>query len=103
VNKPIRIEPEAAAELDEAARWYEQRQPGLGVRYLHTIDSTLQQIQRTPHAGARAPRVPPDLLIRRVPVRGFPYLIVYLEALEAVRILAFTHERRRPGYWLTRA
>ena len=30
MNRPIRIEPEAAVELDEASRWYDDKRPGLG-------------------------------------------------------------------------
>jgi hypothetical protein len=40
VSKAIRLEDEASAELDDAARWYEERQAGLGQRYLEAIDST---------------------------------------------------------------
>jgi len=28
--KPFQVAPEAAREIDEAAMWYESRQPGLG-------------------------------------------------------------------------
>lgn len=100
--KPIRLEDEASDELSHAATWYEQRQPGLGRRYLQAVDATFQQISRIPRAGAPMPRVPAALGVRRVPVKGFPYIVVFLETADAVRVLAIPHDRRRPGYWLPR-
>jgi hypothetical protein len=41
--KPVRLAPEALRELDEAAIWYESRQPGLAGRSLDEFDSFLRQ------------------------------------------------------------
>lgn len=100
---PFRTEPEAAAELDEAALWYENQRAGLGVEFLEAIDVALSHIARWPQAGDPVPDVPPDLPVRRVPVGRFPYHIVYLETSDTVSILAFAHNRRQPGYWHPRA
>ena len=51
----FRTEPEASAELDEAALWYEQRRSGLGIEFLEAIDSALEFIARFPQAGAPVP------------------------------------------------
>ena len=98
----FRSEPEASAELDEAVRWYEDQRPGLGGDFLEAIDTALSKIRRWPLLGSHVPDVPADLPVRRVPVPRFPYHIVYLETPEAIRILAFAHDRRLPGYWLSR-
>ena len=98
----FRTEPEASAELDEAALWYEQRRSGLGIEFLQAIDSALEFIARFPQAGAPVPGVPPDLPVRRVPVRRFPFHVIYLELSDAIRVLAFAHDRRSPGYWRSR-
>ena len=103
MTPPFRTEPEASAELDEAATWYEQRRDGLGIEFLQAVDNTLELISRFPHAGAVVPGVPPDLPVRRVPVRRFPFHVIYLEMPDAIRILAFAHDRRSPGYWQSRA
>lgn len=100
--KAIRLENEASAELHDAAKWYEERQTGLGQRYLEAVDSTFRQLLQYPHAGVRMPLMPPDLNVRRVPVLRFPYSIVYIETTDALRVLAVVHDRRRPGYWLQR-
>jgi toxin ParE1/3/4 len=102
VSKSIRVEPEASAELDDAARWYEERQAGLGRRYLQAVDSTLQYVVRMPKAGGPAPLVATELGVRRAPVKGFPYAVVYLERPHEIHVVAVVHDRRRPGYWRSR-
>ncbi len=103
MSVPFRTEPEASAELDEAVTWYEHQRGGLGSVFLEAVDDALTTVARWPQIGAHVPGVPPDLPVRRVPVRRFPYHIVYLETPEAIRILAFAHDRRLPGYWRDRA
>jgi plasmid stabilization system protein ParE len=97
VTKPFRIESEATAELQHASQWYEDRRDGLGDDLLIAIDESLALIQRWPSVGSLVPRLPRDLHIRRVPVRRFPYHVVYLETDTAIRILAVAHDHRQPG------
>jgi toxin ParE1/3/4 len=42
--------PEAEAELNEAAQWYEGRSVGLGDRFLDAVDERLLQILRSPES-----------------------------------------------------
>ncbi len=57
MNPPIRIEPEATAELDEATRWHDDKRPGLGTEFLEAIHVALSHIARWPRAGAPVPAV----------------------------------------------
>lgn len=41
--------------------------------------------------------------IRRLPLRRFPYSIVYYLRDSEVRILAIAHQRRKPGFWRGRS
>lgn len=99
----FRVEPEAAAELESAAIWHERQRTGLGDTFLAAVDDALDFVTRWPHAGGFAPAVPRELNVRRVPVRRFPYHVVYLEHQGQTRILAFAHDHRSPGYWQSRA
>lgn len=45
------------------------------------------------------PRVKEDRRMRRVPVARFPYSVVYADGPDHVRIVAFAHAKREPGYW----
>lgn len=98
----FRPEPEASAELEDAALWYEAQRQGLGLELVEAIDLALEQIVRWPQIGRRVPRLPADLPVRRVPVKRFPYHVVYLHWEGGVRVLAFAHDSREPGYWLSR-
>jgi toxin ParE1/3/4 len=102
VNRPFRTELEASAELEKAAVWYESRRPGLGLEFLEAVDATLERIARWPQAARRVPRVAADIPARKAPVSNFPYHVAYLETPDSIRILAFAHDSREPGYWHSR-
>lgn len=93
------VEPEAERELEEAVSWYEQQRPGLGARLLDSVAAAVQRLRRFPHSGASVPDVPADLPARQILVPGFPYSVIYLPSEATVYVLAFAHQRRKPGYW----
>ncbi len=102
MSRPLRIEPEAAVELEEAAVWYEQQRIGLGTDFLEAVDGALERIARWPHAAPRVPGVSVDVPARKAPVTRFPYHVAYLETPGAIRILAIAHDKREPDYWHAR-
>jgi plasmid stabilization system protein ParE len=102
MTRTFRIEPEASAELEAAAVWYDNQRPGLGAEFLEAVDAALDRIARWPHAASRVPGVSADVPARKAPVTRFPYHIAYLETPDVIRILAFAHDRREPGYWHSR-
>jgi plasmid stabilization system protein ParE len=95
-------EPEASAELEDAALWYEGQRSGLGLELVQAVDLALEQIAEWPQIGRRVAGLRDDVPARRVPVKRFPYHVVYLPWEGAIRILAFAHDSRKPGYWLSR-
>ncbi len=103
MSRTARFAPEAVAELEDAARWYEQRRAGLGLALLAAVDATVESIVRWPQAGSRVEELPDDLDVRRAPVLRFPFHVAYLSALDEIYVVAVAHDRRRPGYWHTRA
>ena len=76
--------------------------PGLGVEFVQAVDLALEQIAQWPQIGRRVAGLPDDVPARTVPVKRFPYDVVYLPWEGAMRILAFAHDSREPGYWLSR-
>jgi toxin ParE1/3/4 len=101
LRKPLRIENHAAQELRAAVEWYEARVPGLGKQFLDAIGITLRHMASFPNSGAAVPRVVREG-VRRFPVRKFPFHIVCFETDDAIWVLAFVHNRRRPNYWRRR-
>lgn len=98
----FRPEPEASAELEDAALWYDQQRDGLGTEFVQAIDLALDQIARWPNIGRRIAGVPDAVPARRWPVNRFPYHVVYLDWEGVIRILAFAHDSREPGFWFSR-
>lgn len=95
----VLLEPEASTELEDAALWYESQRAGLGFEFLAAVDRAVEHLTKWPDAGAPTTGLTADLPVRQVPAPPFPYHIAYLVTSGAIRILAFAHDHRRPGYW----
>ena len=88
---PVRFRPQAATELVSAQRWYERQRPGLGGRFLATMEAVIERIAENPNAFG--------LLrgdVRRAVVSRFPYQIVFTASDDEVLIVAVWHSRRSP-------
>lgn len=89
--------PKASEELEAAASYYDNHQPGLGRQLIAEARKARQRISALPSA---APEVRPG--IRRRSIRRFPYQIIYRVSDDHVLIIAVAHKRRRPGFWTDR-
>lgn len=98
----VRLEPEASAELAEAAMWYEAQQPGLGSKLLEEVEQVLPALLAMPSAFPLLLDTAPELGLRRALLPRFPFGLVFLEVGEEIRVVAVAHARRQPGYWLYR-
>ena len=99
MTKPVRFGREAREELQEAAEWYESRRTGLRAEFLGALDEAIARLQQPGVPLARLPGVPPDLGVKRVFLRRFPYAVIFIEMPTRIRVIAVAHQRRRPGYW----
>ena len=86
--------PEAEQELEGAALWYEQRQPGLGVDFIDEFERTLRRIVAEPERWRRIRGQNRKLNFHR-----FPYALVYSVNNDVLYIKAVMHLHRRPFYW----
>ncbi len=94
---PLILRPEAAADVEEACRWYEARRQGLGDEFLDVVGEAIEYI------GTRnesAPIVHRDL--RRQLLKRFPYGILYRVIHGQVVVLGCFHARRTPRVWRPR-
>ena len=87
----------AKVELNEAARYYERRSPGLGTAFV-------AEVERCTAAIVEHPEMSPIVMgtIRRKLLQRFPYGLLYRVRPEHVRILAVMNLKRRPAYWIGR-
>jgi plasmid stabilization system protein ParE len=93
-DKPIVVSLVASQHIDEIYNWYENRQIGLGKRFLSALTTTFQKIQRTP-AGYQITHEPH----RRVIIEKFPYGVFYEEQDKQIIISAVLHTARDPDTW----
>lgn len=97
MSVPLRLLPEAQDELDDAVVWYERRRPGQGLALLARVRDVLQRIAATPN---RYGIVYQD--VRKVTVRGFPYIVLYRVEAGEVIVIAVFHTSRDPSVWQSR-
>ncbi|OAI00397.1 hypothetical protein A1353_01495 [Methylomonas methanica] len=93
-----RFHPGAQHEHLEIIGFYESRQPGLGAAYLAEFESFIISVVNMPERY-RVERKPN---IRMVSLIKFPYRIIFRDNHAGIRILAVSHKKRRPDYWLGR-
>jgi hypothetical protein len=95
------VHPEAEAEMNLAAEWYEKQERGLGTALVEEVLGVLGSIGEHPD---QFPLVGDDLIIRRALLRRFPYAVWFgRESHDLVVVYAISHTKRRPGYWRVRA
>jgi toxin ParE1/3/4 len=95
------VRPNEAAE--EEFRYYIQRYEnesiGLGDQLWSDIQAAISLISDYPSIGERVPRVGMREAIRRVPLRHFPFLLVYRVYSDHLEVVALAHTSRKPKYW----
>ncbi len=99
---PWREHPAASAEGYDAAEWYAEKDPELAERFADSLRQSVEVLCEWPEAGSQEPWVDRMPLVRSMRVKGFPYRIVYVIHSGSVVVVAYAHERRRPGYWKAR-
>ena len=92
------IVPAALAELEDTASFYSANgSPALGLAFVAEFENAIKAALAHPTIGA-----PFHKLARRVFLRRFPHAVIYQTTATELRVIAIMHERRRPGYWLSR-
>ena len=99
---PFDFHPEAQAEFEASADWYDERSGGAGVRFEDAVREAIDAAVDSPEAWAVWPGWDRDPVVRSKGVSGFPFRVVYFADGDMVKIVAVAHEKRRPGYWRDR-
>ena len=92
-----RFHSEALREFEDAARYYADCQEGLELRFIASIQSTIDRISADP---MRWRVFKGD--VRRCLAHVFPYTVLYAVEPSGVLIIAVMHSHREPNYWRNR-
>ena len=97
MNRRVVFHPEAEDELHDATSYHDAESPGLGNVLLEDLEHAIIQIIQYPESSPLVSKV-----VRRKSLRRFPYNIMYVVLPSTIRILSFSHQKRRPFYWRDR-
>jgi plasmid stabilization system protein ParE len=90
--------PRAEAEFDEAVRYYEECQPGLGLEFAEEVYAAIRRVSEYPDAWSAL-----STNTRRCLVNRFPHGVIFQVEPGTLRIIAIANLHRRPDYWRDRA
>ena len=85
----VRLRPEAQRDVQDAARWYEDREAGLGAAVVEEVGAAFRRIDTGPERYPVSYRG-----LRRALVRRFPYAIYYTDIGNEIVVIAVLHQRR---------
>jgi hypothetical protein len=89
--------PRADAEFDEAVRYYEDCQSGLGLEFAEEVYAAIRRVSEYPDAWSAMSQH-----TRRCLVNRFPYGVIFQVKSGALHIIAIANLHRRPDYWRDR-
>ena len=101
MTKPVRLNASAQREAEDAFAWYEERETGLGERFLQALAQTLDRVGRCPEACAPVD-AGLEAAVRAARVKDFPFRVLFVELPDRWRVFAVAHHSREPRYWTSR-
>lgn len=84
-------------ELEEAIDYYNDQLPGLGEQFYSAFLLTVDYISIVPDAWRKV-----GDNTRRINIKRFPYLILYVFDENDILITCIAHQHRNPVYYLNR-
>ena len=89
LTRPVRLSSLAALDLQQARDWFDQREEGLGDRFLASVEQTLERISKNAEQYQIA-----LLDLHRAPVRPFQYSVWYRVLPDESIVVAALSDRR---------
>jgi plasmid stabilization system protein ParE len=97
VTRIVALHPSAEDDVEQARRWYAERSPIAAHAFLMELEHSIEAVSQSPErwqqylAGTR-----------RCPFPRFPFSVIYRVEANALTVIAVSHQRRKPGHWLSR-
>lgn len=93
----VHLRPEAEADVEEAAIWYEKQRQSLGNEFLDEVLKSIKLISRNPKHYPVIYRQ-----TRRMVIQRFPFNIYYRFEVDSIVVIAILHGSRDPNRWKER-
>ena len=100
MRKAVRPSFFAQDEIEYYLRRYESESVRLRDRLWNDIEAVRDLIATYPQIGEVVSRT--RGLVRRFPLRHFPFFVIYRERNDYLQVVALAHKRRKPNYWKPR-
>jgi plasmid stabilization system protein ParE len=98
----IELLAEAAEELRDYAALLDERQAGLGDKFVAEIEAALERIEGAPEGFPLLESIESGVPFRRLHVKRYRHLIVYVIDEGRPLVVAISHAHRDPSAWLGR-
>lgn len=85
---------EAQNDITSGFLWYEDKLEGLGEQFLQELDNTFEHLRKRPKAFQTTHKE-----FRRVPLKRFPYVIIYTIDDKTIVIYRVFHTGQNPKRW----
>ena len=91
----VKITDTADLELGQAIDYYNNKEMGLGNKFLAEIDESIELIKKWPKTWQLISK-----RTHRFIMRKFPYILLYAIIDNAIIITCIGHQKRRPEYFI---
>jgi plasmid stabilization system protein ParE len=95
---PTNFHRAALAEVEDAFKWYEEKEQGLGEEFRRALDYTIDAIRGQPFGF----QIIYGIDVRRAIMHRFPYSVIYIVHRDSILVLAVFHMSRDPEVWQRR-
>ena len=93
MRRSLIVEPEAEADILDGYLWYENREEGLGSRFIEELESAFGRVVANPMSYQEA-----ESGVRRSVTHVFPYLVFFSFDDDAVYVLTVIPASQDPDY-----
>ena len=98
MNRSVRWTTRAAEQLQDAAAYLEDAQPGTGLPFVDDVEALLLVASEQPKVFPRVPGVEGNEA-RRALARRYGYWVIYEIRPDDITVLSIWHGAREPGSW----
>lgn len=95
---PVEFHSEARLDFDESWSWYASKDTAAAIRFIASLEVALASIAEDPSQFGN-----PEESLRELPLKKFPFRVIYRFDDQRIIVIAIAHTRRRPRFWQDRS